>query len=248
MTHRVILFLALACLIAPTFAVAQDSSTSIAQYYKCDQAREDMADRIVRNEFANIYDSYVTAGDITAWGWRQHLVGGAWRRLLYFVAPTRDAALGAWFQSYEEIDYLAMNRFLDICPSHDDYIWSSVVASQEAADAGEIRASVATYLVCDVSREDRADEIVTEVFAPVWDEHVRAGDIAGWFWNAHDVGGRFRRLLSFSGADPASVMNGRDVALSALESEHADALEEFSSICSGHVDYVWNTPLPESDG
>ncbi len=247
MTHRLILFLGLACLMAPTFAVAQDPPTIIAQYFTCDQAREDVADQIFRDVFASVYDSHVEAGDITAWSWNQHLLGGAWRRLLFFRAPTRDAALEAWGKINEETDDLANNRFLDICPSHDDYIWSSV-ASQTAADAGENRVNVATYLVCDISREDRADEIVTEVFAPVWEEHVRAGDIAGWYWNVHDMGGRFRRLLGFIGADAASVMNGRDVIFNALQSGHADALEEFTSICSEHVDYVWNNLLPESDG
>ncbi len=228
-------------------AQAQDLPTVIAQYYRCNQSTEDMADRIVADAYADVYDAKVEAGAISAWGWNQHLAGGAWRRILYFMAADRDAAFEAWGQLVEEVDPLAANRLLDLCPSHDDYIWSGVAASQATPDP-ENRSSVSTYLVCDVSREERADEIVNESFAAVWNQHVEAGDVAGWSWYAHDIGGRVRRLLVFTGADPVSVMNGRDATFESLQSGHGDELEEFGSICSGHVDYVWNNLLPESDG
>ena len=234
----------LTILVAPS-AQAQDPPSTIAQYYRCDQAREDIADQIIRDAYADVYAKQAEAGNITSWGWLQHQTGGAWRRILYHSAPTRDAAYEAWSTIVEELDPVATSRLLEICNSHDDYIWTQTATSEAAADDGGGRSTVGTYLVCNIASEARADELVTEVFAPVWEEQVRAGAIGGWSWNQHDVGGRFRRLLVMTGADDISVMNGRDAAFAALQAGHAEALEEFSSICGSHVDYIWNIQLPE---
>lgn len=227
-------------------AQAQDSQTIVAQYYRCDQAREDMADRIVRGAFADVYNAKMEAGGITGWGWSQHIAGGAWRRILFHTAPTRDQAFEAWGELNDEVDPVAANRLLEICPSHDDYIWTG--AGQSATPPTPGGGSVSTYLACNMRRETEADDIVSSVLGPVADAHQAAGDITGWTWASHDIGGRFRRILVIRGTDPQAAMNGRDAVFETLRADHEEALDEFSAICGSHVDYVWNSLLPEADG
>jgi hypothetical protein len=92
----------------------------------------------------------------------------------------------------------------DACYGHDDYIWAAGQGSgpPEAAPA----VTLSTYHVCSLTGQQRADEIFAEVYAPKLDELVKKGDIAGWGWNEHRLGGRYRRLGIISGADHASVV------------------------------------------
>jgi hypothetical protein len=46
----------------------------------------------------------------------------------------------------------------------------------------------ASYFVCDVTKQDRADEIVRTKDAPVYDAAVKDGTITGWGWLAHHTG------------------------------------------------------------
>ena len=54
--------------------------------------------------------------------------------------------------------------------------------------------SLSTYHVCKLTGQQRADEIFAEVYAPKLNELVEKGDITGWNWNEHRLGGRYRRL------------------------------------------------------
>ena len=61
-----------------------------------------------------------------------------------------------------------------------------------------------------------------------------------WSWLEHDIGGRFRRALVIDGADHKTILNMRDAITSELRSQHSDAITEFSEICGGHTDYLWD--------
>lgn len=54
--------------------------------------------------------------------------------------------------------------FRTTCPRHEDYIWQV-----DNGSSGEKRgeAGFSVYHVCDVGREDRADEIIAEHVAPI---------------------------------------------------------------------------------
>lgn len=218
-----------------------ESQSLIAQYYRCDTAYEDEADFIVNTVFAPIFDQHVTAGDIEGWGWVQHAAGGPWRRIFTLTGEDRTAALNAWSAMNGELDDEhpgATHRFNEICGSHDDYIWN-LEATSEGTEIGTTpEAWLSTYFVCAEGKEARADELQAHI-AAAYDARIAAGEIAGWSWYSHDVGGRFRRLMTVSGADFPSVLDGRDAVLAELQENHAEAMAEFSSICSGHVDYLW---------
>lgn len=217
------------------------SQTLIAQYYRCDTADEDEADFIMNTVFAPILDRHVEAGEITAWGWVDHAAGGAWRRIATLTAPDRTAALNSWARINEELQDEhpgATHRFNEICGSHDDYFWNLDAASEGTDPGVTPEAWISTYWVCNQAREARADEIQQQL-ATVYDKHVAAGNISGWSWYSHDVGGRFRRLMTVAGSDFPGILAARDMIIDELQSEHAEAMAEFGSICSNHVDYLW---------
>ncbi len=239
MKRKSLLFFTLPALFVASEAQSQ---TLIGQYFRCDAAYEDEADFIVNTVFSPIFTRHETAGDISGWGWVEHAAGGAWRRIGTITAPDRTTALNMWGQINAELEEEhpgATHRFNEICNSHDDYIWNLTAAS-EGTDPGSMPdAWISTYWVCNEAKESRADELQAQM-AAVYDKHVAAGNVTGWAWYSHEVGGRFRRLLTLAGSDLPGVLDAREMIINELESEHADAMAEFGSICSGHVDYLWN--------
>lgn len=220
---------------------AAQSQTLIGQYYRCDTAYEEEADFIVNTVFSPIFDRHEAAGGISGWGWVQHAAGGPWRRIFTITAADRTAALNSWSEMNQELRSEhpnATHRFNEICGSHDDYIWNLEAASEGTDPGSTPEAWISTYFVCNEAKESRADELQAHI-AAAYDARIAAGEISGWSWYSHEVGGRFRRLLTVSGTDFPSILDGREVALADLEGQHAEALEEFSSICTGHVDYLW---------
>ena len=61
-------------------------------------------------------------------------------------------------------------------------------------DEGPSRYTYATYFYCDVTGQERADEIVKSSQAPVYDKLVAEGKMSSWGWLAHHTGGKWRRL------------------------------------------------------
>ncbi len=98
----------------------------------------------------------------------------------------------------------------------------------------------ATYAVCDINRESRADQIVEQVAAGILDAQVAAGTITAWGWLAHHGGGYWRRALYTIGNDLGDLDMARDAFVNEFRTEHSSAAGEFSSICGRHEDYVWS--------
>jgi hypothetical protein len=218
------------------------SQSLVGMYYRCSTADEGEADFIMNQVLSRVFDRNVEAGNMTGWGWVEHQAGGAWRRIATITAPDRSALMTAWGQVINEIEDEhpnAWHRFNEICDSHDDYIWSLVASDAGSDPSVTPDAWVSTYWVCSERTEARANEIFQETIAPVIDRHIAAGHLGGYGWYAHDLGGRFRRLMTLQAADDFDLLEGRQMVIDELQSDHADALDEFSSICNGHVDYLW---------
>ena len=243
---------AVGALIAPETTQAQEDANPFVfgTYYQCDQNREGFADAIQEYVMGPILDSHVEAGDLLAWGWLSHRVGGAWRRAEYMIAPdratllrVRNAIIEKTLQGSGEAQQ-ATRELTDICPDHDDYIFS-VVASSDPDAVGQARPSVglSSYYVCDISREARADELMMESLAPILNRHVGEGALGSWIWLAHDVGGKIRRLLAFDAEDAATLYAHRDALIADIQSETAEAATEFNEICHTHDDYQWDITI-----
>ena len=182
--------LMLTFLAAPAVVQAQQDEEPVrpfiyATYYQCDIADQEMADMIWKTVQAPIYDAAVDDGTIAGWGWLVHHTGGKWRRASYYVAPTIEALLAAQETLGERVDQAdsqAAARFSRICGAHDDYIWQSVTGSGgegsiAVAKSGE--AGVSQYMVCKMTQQDRADELVKTVFAPIYDGLAADGKLRG---------------------------------------------------------------------
>lgn len=229
-------------------AVAQDDEApevfTYASYFTCPGGSLAKADAEIAAD-AERMDGFVEDGTITRWGYLAHHTGGSWQRIFYHQANSLDALLDAGDaiqEAGDEGDDDAEEAddgpsFGQICNRHDDYIWQV-----EAGTAGKERgaAGFSVYHVCDVAREERADEIVAEELAPILDQMVEDGKLTSWGWSSHVVGGKYRKLQTMTAADHKSLLAARGEAIEAMYSDDNAAGEEFTEICGPHSDYMWN--------
>lgn len=228
-------------------AQEQDAETLYvyATYFVCSPDGESRADEIINSSFKPHYDAAVEQGDILSWSWMQHFVGGQWRRVLVIITPDMDSlidASGALGEIVSENTPEAGRAFSAICSSHEDYVWQTVdgisgsSASDQRGDAG-----FSVYFRCDISREERADELVAETLAPVYDRHVAEGELTSWSWLQHNIGGEWRRLLIMGAADHKAIVRARAAIIEELQERRAKrAVDELNSICHSHTDYMWD--------
>jgi hypothetical protein len=242
------LMLSVAFLCLPAIATAQEEEPTTfvyGTYYYCDTSRQEITDEIVEYVWAPAYDAAVEAGTISQWGWMSHHTGGKWRRLLYFSAPSLDALMAAGDAIRAKIQENgpgASQIFSEICSLHDDYIWQVGTGSFGAGlipqERGKVGISV--YYDCDMSKEDRADELVEEFFAPIYNSHVKNGDISSWGWLEHYFGGKYRRLATMTAPDVKSLLDTRNAIFAEVNEKAEAAGNEFGEICGSHQDYLWN--------
>jgi len=237
-------------LCSASLAVAQEEKKEPVKqfvygtYFVCDVNEQWRVDEVMETVVAPVYDAAVQDGTITAWGWLAHDTGGRWRRVLYYAAPTIDALLDAGETLQDRVgekNRMAQREIGRICNAHDDYIWRQVVGTSAEKRGGEAGFSV--YFDCDITREDRADEIVEKVLAPVYDRYVQEGSLTSWGWLTHVVGGEWRRLATMRGKDHKSVLAARAKILEEIGEKHDKEGNEFSSICGSHQDYMWDIEL-----
>lgn len=236
----------LGALLMPLAVFAQEQKPAIfATYYYCNQATEARADTLWGEHVAPVFDQHLAAGDITAYGWLSHRIGGKWRRLEYFTSPSRDALLTTRAALIEELDGNdALDAFTEICPSHDDYIWNYEGGSDPSLGSRP-EFGLSMYFECDFAREDLADEIYLNVFDDVLDDAVADGIISGWSWLSHDVGGKYRRIAVLDGAGEGvnALLDGRDAIFDTIGEMMEGAFLVFSETCNSHTDYVWNVEM-----
>lgn len=234
----------------PTGLGAQEEGPYVfATYYECDQDVEGFTDTLQEHVFGPPLDARIESGEVLAWGWLSHRIGGDWRRAQYVISPDRATLLRVRDELIESSQgdpelQQAQSVFNRICPDHDDYIWRVVTSSNpEAVAQARPAAGMTTYYVCDIAREARADEIFTEMLAPILNQHTGEGAFNGWTWLAHDTGGWFRRALSIDAVDGPTLFAHRDAMLADAQDALADAGAEFNEICGSHVDYQWDITL-----
>lgn len=238
--------LAVAALLLATGAAAQQDPQRpyvYGIYFECDVARQELADEIFELAYLPAFEAAVGDGTITSFGWLAHHTGAKWRRVLYHSSPDLGSLLAALEKVNGAIDekYPEIGRaFSEVCGTHEDYIWQGLAGSRGADVAqprGEFGFSV--YMQCDMSREVRADELVTTVFAPIYNRQVAAGKLDSWGWMQHVVGGKWRRIVTMTANDEASLIAARTAIVDEIENGNEAASQEFDSICSSHQDYIW---------
>lgn len=96
-----------------------------------------------------------------------------------------------------------------------------------------------TYFNCDVSGQDRADEIMEKVNKPFWDAAVADGTITSWGWLVHHTGGKWRRAQYYVAPSMEALFAAQTKVGDQVEAKDAAAGEEFGKICNAHDDYIW---------
>lgn len=223
---------------------AQDDETpkryTYATYLYCDTSTEDAIDAHMKEKEKPVMDKLVDDGVLLGWGWLRHHTGGKWRRIRYLQSDSLNGALAGLDKMGEALD-AALGDDEEgtgaACKYHDDYIWQ-VKAGTTGSERGN--AGLSVYFVCNISAEDRADEIVANDFTPIYDKLVEDGKITSWGWQAHVVGGSIRRLFTMTGSDFAGVLDARGEALASMSSDDDGPGAEFTAICGKHHDYLWD--------
>ena len=72
-----------------------------------------------------------------------------------------------------------------------------LAATAQAQDKPKESYVYATYSVCDLDKQDRADEIFDQLDKPILEAAVADGTITAYGYNAHNTGGRWRRVQHF---------------------------------------------------
>ena len=237
-----VLLQACACLLFGSAALAQDKPAerfTYATYHVCDVTKQERADEIFAQLQKPIHDAAVADGTIKSWGWLAHHTGGKWRRAMYYGSDSIQGLLDAQKKIGDQVDAKdkkLSEEFGKICNSHDDYIWRTVAGNIGTVERGAAGFSV--YYECDQGREDQADALVSQVFAPVYDKLVADGKLKSWGYNEHIVGGVYRRLATISATDTKALMEARGAIVEAMIDNPLG--DTFTDICGGHADYIWD--------
>lgn len=232
---------AIACVSVAQEEEAEPEIYTYATYFTCEGGPLSVVDDIIADD-AERMDGFVDDGTILRWGWLAHHTGGNWRRIFYYQADSIDALLDAGDAIADTGDDDAEDDddqadFGDVCGGHDDYIWQVEMGSNNEKRGA---AGFSVYYICDVAREERADELVEEHFTPILNKMVEDGSLTSWGWSSHVVGGKYRKLQTMTAADHKTLMQARGAAIEALYADDNEAGEEFSEICGPHTDYLWN--------
>jgi hypothetical protein len=232
---------------APMMLAAEEEKAAdtyiYATYFYCKTSLQEKADEIMKAHNAPVWDAAVADGTVSGWGWVAHHTGGKWRRIQYHTSGTITGLLAAQESVGKKIDEAGGdpdNEFGKICGAHDDYIWKQEAGNSTQSTRGT--AAISVYHICNMAKEERADEIVKKVFAPIYDKAVADGKITSWGWNSHQIGGEYRRLGTMTAADYPSLLKARDEIFAAMypEGEENAEANEFDTICTSHSDYLWD--------
>lgn len=234
---------------APGPVSAQEDATAYvyASYYECSPGSISGAVQNIRDNWTPIVQESMDGGAVAAWGALTHATGNTWSVGLYHVGPDLDRLRGALDDGIERLyseNPDAAAAFGEACPTHEDYVWTTLVASQPPSQVAAERgtAVMSVYWVCDEGREAVADLIFEEKMAPLWNEQVEAGLVTSWSWLEHYLGGEYRRLLAVDGPDHASLLEARTNVIEAF-GENPGLGAAFSEVCNGHQDNLFDIAI-----
>lgn len=121
---------------------------------------------------------------------------------------------------------------------------SPAIAQEKAEEATTF--TYATYFYCDPTGEERVDEIVKTINAPVYDQMVKDGVITGWGWLAHHTGGKWRRIQYHQSDSLEGLLDAQDEMDKRFADTDQAADKEFGKTCRSHDDYIWEAKAGSS--
>ncbi len=103
------------------------------------------------------------------------------------------------------------------------------------------RFTYVTYFACDVTQQERADEIFAEVQKPIYEAAIADGTIQGYGWLAHHTGGKWRRATYFGASSVQGLLDAQKKIGDQVDAKNEKLGTEFGKICNSHDDYIWRT-------
>jgi hypothetical protein len=111
----------------------------------------------------------------------------------------------------------------------------------EAADEPAETFVYGTYSVCDLTGQDRADEIFMQLDKPVYDAAVADGTLSSYSYYAHHTGGKWRRGMFYVAPSIPALLDAQKKIGDQIEAKNPALNTEASKICNAHEDYIWRS-------
>lgn len=109
----------------------------------------------------------------------------------------------------------------------------------EAQNQAAHRFIYSTYHYCDLTRQERADQIVEQLDKPIYDAAVADGTIMSWGWLVHHTGGKWRRALYYVAPTIQGLLDAQKKIGDQIDAKNQKMSDEFAQICNAHDDYIW---------
>lgn len=118
-------------------------------------------------------------------------------------------------------------------------LFLTVAMTAQAQDKPKESFSYVTYFVCDVTQQERADEIFKELNKPFYDAAVADGTITAYGYNAHHTGGKWRRVQYYMAPTIQGLLDAQKKIGDQADAKNKKMGDEFGKICNSHDDYIW---------
>jgi hypothetical protein len=96
-----------------------------------------------------------------------------------------------------------------------------------------------SYFVCDVTQQDRADEIFKSLDQPFVAAAVADGSLTTYGYYAHVIGGKWRRLRFTMAPSIQELLDAQEKIGDQIDAKNKKMSTEFGKICNSHDDYIW---------
>jgi len=96
-----------------------------------------------------------------------------------------------------------------------------------------------TYYVCDVTQQERSDQIFKEVDQQFYDAAVADGSISGYGLYAHQTGGKWRRAMFSVAPTIQALFDAQKKIGDQSDAKNKKLEDEYGKICNSHDDYIW---------
>ncbi len=115
------------------------------------------------------------------------------------------------------------------------------VGAAQAADEPAESYVYGSYMVCDISQQDRADEIFTSLDKPFYDAAVADGSLSAYSYYAHQTGGKWRRGMFTVAPTIKALLTSQKKVGDQIDAKNKKLSTETSKICNAHDDYIWRS-------
>jgi hypothetical protein len=96
-----------------------------------------------------------------------------------------------------------------------------------------------TYYVCDVTQQERSDQIFKDVEQQFFDAAVANGSLSAYGLYAHQTGGKWRRAMFSVAPTIQALLDAQKKIGDQADAKNKKLEDEYGRICNSHDDYIW---------